>query len=643
MIIIGTAGHIDHGKTTLVTRLTGIETDRLQEERERGISIELGFAYFDLPSGARCGVIDVPGHEKFVRQMIAGAVGIDVVLLIVAADEGVMPQTREHLDICRLLGVRRGVTVITKTDLVDEEWLELVCEDVREFTEGTFLDGQPVLKWSAVDPDVARTFSEELFAYLQQVAQEPSGRDPSRPFKLSVDRAFSMRGFGTVVTGTVASGELGVGEEVEILPDSIRSRVRGIEVHGVSVDRVGPANRAAINLQGVEKADVHRSSVLVRRGELVPTSMLDATLTVLPNLDRPFEQRSKVLVHIGTAQLLGTVVLLDRDVAMPGEDALVQIRLEHPTVVLPDDPYILRGFEVLANYGKTQGGGRILDPHPIRHRTGRPEIARSLARLRSGSALERAEEIIRIAGHNGLGASELRRRCPLGVGAQTELTDALVAQRTAVRFEADEPTWVHQEAYQALSTKLLAELRGYHERHPARPGIPREELRGKIVHALDPRLFTRLSEDLAARSQIAIEADAVRLASFSPKLHTELQSACAAVLALFESAGGEPPLLADAVAKTGVGEPLVRQAIEVLAREGKLTRLKGDLWFARSAIDDVRAKLIAFLEANGEITTPQFKDLTGTSRKFTIPLGEFFDAEKLTLRVGDNVRRLRRR
>ena len=643
MIILGTAGHIDHGKTTLIRTVTGIDTDRLKQEKERGISIELGFAYFDLPNGVRAGVIDVPGHEKFVRQMIAGAVGVDVVLLVIAADEGVMPQTREHLDICRLLGVKNGLVVVTKTDLVDEEWLLLVEEDIREFVQDTFLEDAPLLHFSSALPEVVESFKRELEAVLVEMFPEPPKRDRTRPFKMPVDRVFSMKGFGTVVTGTVQSGELRVGEEVTLLPEGLRGRIRGIEIHSESVDKAHAGTRTALNIQGIEKSEAHRGSVLIRTGELVPTYMFDATLRILPNRGRPFEQRSKALVHTGTAQILSTVVLLDRATVEPGDDALAQVRLESPVVVLPGDPFILRGFEVLANYGKTEGGGRVLDPLPKKHRTTDTDAVRTLRVLREGDASAQVEEMVRQSGAEGISRSDLRRRTTAGRDELNRHIQRLLARGGAISYEAEDTSYVHTEAYEQLVDTLVRHTRSYHDKNPARPGIPKEELRGKVRYALDPRLFGHMLDSLQTKGRVVADGESVRLKGFTPRVTGQLQQAREALLRLYESANLEPPLHADATAHVGLPDSVVREAFDVLTREGMLVRVRGDLYFARSALDRLREQLVAFLEEHGEITTPQFKDMTGCSRKFSIPLGEFFDAEKLTLRVGDNVRRLRKK
>ncbi len=643
MLIVGTAGHIDHGKTTLIRALTGIDTDRLREEKERGISIELGFAWIDLPGGRRCGIIDVPGHERFVRQMIAGAAGIDVVLLVIAADEGVMPQTREHLDICRLLGVRRGAVVLTKTDLVEEDWLELVEEEVREFTAGTFLEGAPVFRFSAVDDAVAQAFRHELEDWLDTVEAEsgPSG-DIDAPFVLPIDRIFTIHGFGTVVTGTVLAGQIGTGDEVEVLPGGPRGRVRGIQVHERPVKSVGVGSRAALNILGVDRTTARRGQVVALAGALRPTSMFDASIELLEGTGRAFERRFKALVHAGTDQILATVAVLDAEMASEGDRVLAQVRLERPTVVRPGARFVLRGFEVLANYGKTFGGGIVLDPHPVKHRAGRPEVIEHLRALRDGDAPARLSALLAAAGPAGLARSELVRRARVPVGQLSSHLRAIEQRGDAYRFDVDEPTWVHREVWEQVQARCVEQVDAYHERYPSRPGISREELRGRAGRGVHPRLFALALDGLVQSGQLALHGDLVARPGYAPRVEGALLDAVERLTAICDAAGLQPPLLADIREELGVPEPLFREALEVAQRQGRVVRVTERLWFSAAALDELERRLVAFLEEHGEITTTQFKELTGTTRKYAIPLGEYFDARRVTVRVGDNVRRLRR-
>lgn len=641
MFIVGTAGHIDHGKTTLVTKLTGVQTDRLEEEQRRGISIELGFAHLSLPSGLRCGIIDVPGHERFVRQMIAGAVGVDVVLLVVAADEGVMPQTREHLDICRLLGVRRGRVVLTKVDLVDDEWLELVADDVMTACEGTFLEGTEPLYFSAVDEARSEPFRQTLLDYLETEVGARRFRDPSRPALLPVDRVFTIKGFGTVVTGTLASGALAVGDEVALHPLGTSTRVRGLQNHGESVEAVEAGGRVAVNLQGLEKSDIERGSCLVRAGELQATSMFDCTLTVLSHAERPVEARTKALVHVGTDQIAGTIVPLDRDAAWPGDEALAQIRLERPTVLLPGQPYVLRGFEVLQGYGKTFAGGRVLEPHPVKHKSGRESVIEELVTLRDGSPSDLLSVVLGRCAPDGADESTLLRRVSLGREALGDELRSLVSQGVVMSYVDEVTRYVRRSDFDEQANRAVELIAAYHDAHPARPGPPREEIRGQTRWGLGERLFARLISELEARGIVSSEADWLCLEGFEPKVTGRLKTLRDALAALYESALLQPPVLSEAQSTVQASDAEFKEVLDILQREDLLVRVKTDLFFWRPAIDDLRSRMVAFLDREGEITTAQFKELAGLSRKFSIPLQEFFDDAKVTIRSGDNVRKLR--
>ncbi|MCA9513406.1 MAG: selenocysteine-specific translation elongation factor, partial [Myxococcales bacterium] len=433
--VIGTAGHVDHGKTTLVRELTGIDTDRLDAEKARGISIELGFAWLPLGDarGGRAAIVDVPGHERFVRQMIAGAAGVDLVLLVVAADEGVMPQTREHLDICRLLGVRRGAVVLTKRDLVEPGFLELAQDDVREAVAGTFLEGAPIVPFAAGAPeDRARVAA--LVTELVGDAEDRgllAARSGDRPFKLSVDRAFSMRGFGTVVTGTTGAGEIAVGDAVAVCSGAgeIAARVRGIELHGEAVARVGRGARAALNLAGIDHGEVHRGDVIATPGALRATSMIDATLTALGTLPEPLRDGARALLHVGTAQVEATVALLGAAALAPGATGWAQLRLAEPRVVLPGERFVLRGFDALPGHGKTIGGGRALAASQRRHKRQSAEAVALCAALDGEDARAAARAWVAMAGEGGVATSALAPALPLDGAAIAVAVPGLVADR----------------------------------------------------------------------------------------------------------------------------------------------------------------------------------------------------------------------
>ena len=635
---MGTAGHVDHGKTTLIEHLTGIDTDRLKEEKERGISIELGFAWADLPGG-RVAVVDVPGHERFVRQMIAGAAGIDVVLLVVAADEGVMPQTNEHLDICQLLGVELGGIVITKTDLVDEEWLELVADDVATSVQGTFLEGAPVAYYARGDAEALDGVRGMLDDLLDRA--EASGRlaarGEDRPFKLSIDRVFTMRGFGTVVTGTTTAGRLSVGDTVSVLPRDLRGRVRGIQQHSDTATEVGPGVRAAVNVQGLDHDQVHRGDVLCSPGGLAPTSMFDGTFAAPARLEEPIPDRSRALIHIGTAQIEGTIAFMDRDALLPGERAPVQVRLDQPTTILPGESFIARGFAVLSGYGKTIGGGRALTPVTRRHRR-RDERERELVAALAGTdpramvvALARYEE------QRGLAEASLVRRLPLERTTVAGTIAALAADGALLRAGG---MLFHASVLDDLAPHAVEAVADYHAKRPALPGVSTEELRTRVREGLPTELLTALLRRLSDEGQVCVAGDVVSTPGFEPRRSAAQIEACERIARLLAEGGLTPERVQDLPEQLELPADRVTEALDLLLMDGAVIRVAQHLFYDAATIGRLQDALVAHLREHGTIDTGAFKELTGTSRKWTIPLQEYFDRIRLTLRVGDR-RRLR--
>ena len=636
--VVGTAGHVDHGKTTLVRHLTGIDTDRLEEEKARGISIELGFAPLDL-GPIRVAIVDVPGHERFVRQMIAGAAGIDLVLLIVAADEGVMPQTREHLDICELLGVRAGAVVITKTDLVDADWLELVTDDVRAAVGGTFLDGAPVALWSAGDPAAdarVKAVVADLVSALD-LAGRPSGRDPDRPFKLSADRAFTMRGFGTVVTGTTASGTLAVGDPVVLQPSGRTARVRGIQVHGEPAERVGPGVRAALNLQGVDATDVHRGEVVVAPGTLVPTSMFDATFVALHRLTAPVADRTKVLVHLGTAQVEGTIALIGAEAVAPGARAVVQLRLGQPLAILPGEPYVLRGFSVLPGYGKTIGGGLALAPDARRHRRTSARAGEVIQTLAGGDVAAAVHAWVDLNEQLGRLRAALPSELPWPARALDEAVSGLVASEALA--ERGGVLWSDRTVL-ALAERARDVLSAYHAERPSRPGLPEEEARTRLRGDLSPDLFAAVVAGGVAAGLVGRSGDHLHAAGFTPTLTPAQSDARGRVQAALAEGQLMPPRVQDLPEVTGLDAALVDEAVWLLVEDGEAVRVSRELVYLRRPLEALEVAMREYFAAHDTLDTAAFKDLTGASRKWTIPLSEYFDRSRVTVRVGD-LRRLR--
>lgn len=648
--VIGTAGHVDHGKTTLVRELTGIDTDRLPEEKARGISIELGFAWLPLagPRGGRAAIVDVPGHERFVRQMIAGAAGIDLVLLVVAADEGVMPQTREHLDICRLLGVRGGAVVLTKRDLVDAAFLELVREDVREAVAGTALEGAPVVPFAAGDAaDRARVAA--LVAELVDDAEARgllAARSADRPFKLSVDRVLSMHGFGTVVTGTTAAGELAVGDAVAVLSrgEVAVGRVRGIEVHGEAVARVGPGVRAALNLAGVDHDEVHRGDVIAAPGGLRATSMIDATVTALATLPTPIRAGAKALLHVGTTQVEATIALIGADALAPGDTGPAQLRLTEPRAVLPGERFVLSGFAALPGHGHTIGGGRALAASLERHKRRGAAAAALIAALDGDDAREAVRAWVGAAGEAGVPMSELAPALPFDGAAVEAALGALLAAGVVA---AGGGRLYGEAALAQVEERAVAVIRGFHAERPAARGLREEELRTRIRGSLAADLLGVVVARGVERGRFSREgaggagsASFVRLASFQPRRSADQDAATERVHEALRRGGLTPPRVQDLPGELRVPPPLVEEALSFLVDDGVAVRVSRELVFDRGALDGLEAQMRAHFAAHELLDTATFKEITGGSRKWVIPLSEYFDRVRLTVRVGD-ARRLR--
>jgi selenocysteine-specific elongation factor len=630
-LVIGTAGHIDHGKTALVHALTGIDTDRLPVEKARGITTELGFAHLDL-ADRRVAVIDVPGHERFVRSMVAGAVGIDLVMLVVACDEGVKPQTREHLAICQLLAVRRGIVVLTKADLVDDDWLALVRDDVAAAVAGTFLAGAPMIVVSAR----TGTGLLALRALIAGALADLAPRDDRGVLRVPLDRVFTVRGFGTVVTGTVASGRLATGDELVVLPRGTTTRARGLEVHGAAADEARAGNRAAVNLAGVATDEVRRGDVLAHPGAVVPSHILDVRFRLLATASAPLPRRSKLLIHHGTTQVLATLALLDGDTLAPGDEAVAQLRVDAatPLVALPGDPFLARGFVVQRDHGTTLGGGAVIRVLAPRARS--DAHAAQVRQLDTARLVDRVALDVRAAGPAGATARDLAHRTGLGIPALTPIVTAAIAAGDLVPIAASaggDPVFLHVTTVAELEQRLLDAL---DRSDPDRGGASREALRSTMPAALTARAYDTLVTALAARAAITVDGDVIA----RPRRSAPAPLAIDADLATrFRLWGVSPPGPRDVAAASGHGAAETRAALDRLLAAGTVRKVKPDLYVDGAVLDELRARLVAFLDQRGAITPQEWKELTGTSRKYSIPLAEYFDAEKLTLRVGDVRRR----
>jgi selenocysteine-specific elongation factor len=625
-IIVGTAGHIDHGKTALVKALTGIDTDRLKEEKERGISIELGFANLALSDDLHLGIVDVPGHERFVKTMLAGVGGIDLVILVIGADEGVMPQTREHLHICELLQVKRGLVALTKVDLVEPDWLEMVRADLQGFLSGTFLEGAPVISVSSVTGEGLPQLRTALGELARSV--EPKRRDGI--FRLPIDRVFTMKGFGTVVTGTLWSGTARVGDEVVVLPQGLRSRIRRLQVHGKTVEQAWAGQRTAVNLPGLEVEQLERGDLLAFPGSVKPTMAFDVSLALLKDAPRALRSRARARFHLGTSEVLARVVLLDREELNPGEETFAHIRLEGSAAGLAGDRYVLRSYSPAV----TIGGGSILDPTPPVRRRAKSQLLEHLGVLRSGTSAQQVERLLLQAGTVPVMLDALRAGASLGeatIAAElTRLVEAGAAVSLGVKGELG---YLHRSTHDRLATEILSRLEEFHRKEPLKDGLPKEELRSRLAH-IGSALFGRLLQDLVEQQMIAIDREKVRHYAHRPTLSAEEQGVKERLELVYREAGFQPPNPELALSRARGGKTGLA-IFHRLADEGALVKIKDDLYLHREHYERAKQALLDYLKVHPSITVPEFKDLLGVSRKFAIPFLEHFDSVKLTRRQGD--------
>ncbi len=627
-LILGTAGHVDHGKTALVKALTGVDTDRLKEEKERGITIELGFTSLDLPGGLRLGIIDVPGHEKFVKNMVAGAGGIDIVALVIAADEGVMPQTREHLEICSLLGTRYGLVALTKIDMVDTDWLLLVQEDVREFLKGSFLADAPIIPVSALTRQGLGDFVSTLESIASKVIESPD----SGIFRLPIDRVFTMRGFGTVVTGTIISGRLVNGENIEIMPRRIPAKVRGIQVHNQPAPAVEAGQRTAVNLQGIDKESVERGEVLVHAGIFEPGNRLDVRLEYLSSTPKKLKNRALLRFHCGTAETICRVVLLEGEEMTPGSEAYAQIVLEKPHIAMSGDRFVLRSYSPV----RTVGGGKVLDPLAEKHKKSQSQAVEEMKALDTAAAPERAALIIHRSGMAGISALQLAVRAGLAPIETEELLTSMVAAGQCIPLEKEWQRLVSSELYSRLKENLVEEIKKYHLSNPLKTGISREELRSGFGYGVDPRLFAAAIKDLEDSRRVFLDRDVVRLPLHKVDLKGDLDDIRSRILGAYAGAQLSPPTHKELLENFGDKKRQAEDVLKVMLNDGLLVKVSEDLYYSREVLEKIKKDYHGLLVRKGKANPASFKELTGLTRKFIIPLMEYFDKIKFTIRVGDS-------
>lgn len=627
-VIVGTAGHIDHGKSALVEALTGTHPDRLEEEKRRGITIDLGFAFLEL-DGIRLGFVDVPGHERFVRNMLAGVGGFDLVVLVIAADESVMPQTREHFDICRLLGIPRGLVALTKSDLVDADVLGLVRLEIEDLVRGSFLENAPIV------PVSARTGAglDALKSELRKVALGVPARDPACHFRLPIDRAFAIKGFGTVVTGTLISGSLHLEDEAELLPEGQRVRVRGLQSGGKHLEQATAGMRTAVNLAGIEHADVQRGMVLAPPGVFEPARRLDARVTLLASA-RPIVRRTRVHLHQGTSETLADLVLLDRAELAPGDSALAQLRLREPASVLPGDRFILRQFSPVV----TIGGGVVLHNAAARHRLRDAAVLARLAAIEHGTREQVLAALLQ-ADPRGLGLRRVLARTGWLESEARAVAQALEREGKAfVVKDAGEGSLllVAAEHRTALEQRLRKEVESFHQKNPLAEGISKEELRTRVSRLAGPALFRAALDGLAAAGELRIAGDLVKRAGREIALSADEALAKEQIEQAFAKAGLAVPALKEVLARLPVEPKRAQKLLQLLLREQILEKISEDLIFHRTALAELRGMLVKYKKERGErLAIAAFKELTGITRKYAIPLLEYLDRTRVTRRAGD--------
>ncbi len=635
-IIIGTAGHIDHGKTALVQALTGTNADRLPEEKKRGITIDLGFAELDLGK-VRIGFVDVPGHEKFVKNMLAGASGIDLVALVVAADEGVMPQTREHFEICRLLETKQGLIILTKKDLVDEEFLELVKLDVAELVEGSFLEDSPVLAVSSKTGEGI----DELKKVLAETASQIPTRKNEIVSRLPIDRTFSIKGFGTVVTGTLATGEIETGSEMELLPNGKKVRVRGVQTHGKDVERAKAGKRTAVNLGGIDYYQIERGMVLAESNTLRSTQIIDAEVEVLKDSKHSLKSRQRVRVHIGTVEALARIEVLNesREIKQ-GEKNFVQIRLEMPIIAIPSERFILRQYSPQI----TIAGGKVIDAQAQKRR--RKELNEFRNYL---SNLLKAEEendksillklFLETASEKGLSLNDLQARTGWRIEILQNAINENIEKKAVIKAEN---LYVARTPFDELKEQVLKEIENHHELEPLSKGILRETLREKTAAHISLDIFKTVLDYLSDEEKIIVEKDTVKSSSHNHELSNEEKVVKENLSRIYTQADLQVPTLEnalnEAIRGTKITSENARKIFQILVNSNEVLKVTEDLYFRKESIETLTKKIKNYADTETEnrlIGVPEFKEIAGISRKYAIPLLEYFDSEKITRRAGN--------
>jgi selenocysteine-specific elongation factor len=615
-VILGTAGHIDHGKSALVKALTGIDPDRLKEEKERGMTIDLGFADLKYQDGLTVGIVDVPGHEKLVRNMLAGAGGIDLVLFVIAADEGIMPQSREHLYICDLLKIKSGLIAVTKVDLVDKDWLELIKDDVQSFVKGTFLEKAPILYVSSKTHFNIDLLKEKI----REVALKVEPKSTKGLFRLPIDRVFTLKGFGTIVTGTAFSGSISTGDAVDILPSGIKSKVRGLHSHGRPIKTAYAGQRVAINLQGVDKEEIKRGDSIVVPDRFIPTNMIDAKLELLPNVPS-LKNRDVVHLHLGTSENMARIVLYGRNKLNAGEHCYCQLRLQEPVIAMSGDRYIIRRFSPV----ETVGGGEIFDP--TSYKMSHKKSIEELEIFETGILTEKIALKIKRSGIQGINTSLIEGWVNADYESIKEAIESLKKEGAIKQFEN---MLIHKNLFDSFREIINKLLKDFHERNPLKPGIQKEELRSHIN--LKPKLFDQL---IAALEDVIVAKDMVRLLTFNTTLSKEDETLKMNVLKILHDAGFQPLTVDELSQCLRVDQKYLLDMLRLMVNEGSLIKINDSLYITSSIYKKMMELLKDFSSRKTEMLVSEFREVLGTSRKYALPFLEYLDSHQITKRTDD--------
>ncbi len=631
-IILGTAGHVDHGKTSLIRALTGIETDRLKEEKKRGITIELGFAYLDLECGHRVGIVDVPGHERFIRNMVAGAAGMDMVAFIIAADEAIMPQTKEHLDICKLIGLKNGIIVLNKIDLVDDEWLEMVEEDIRDFFQDSFLAEAPIVKVSAVQGKGI----DELKNTINQKISLLDFKEEFGPFRMPVDRVFTMKGFGTVVTGTALNGRISIGDEICFYPSGLKANIRGIQTHGRNMEIIEAGHRTAINLQGISQEEINRGDMAATPDSMTTSTLLDARLYYLDNNDKKLKNRTLVRLHIGTREIMARVILTEQSSLEAGDEGNIQLLLQEPAPTWIGDRFIIRSYSPAA----TIGGGTILNNDPPKRKRSKKEDKEKNKDIFSvylnGSDEEKMLLFLEEKGMQGCSSQELSSRLGIFGKKLKKLLQQPLSNGKIVVVDSEKQQLVSGKTIEMLTDDIINKLEKYHEDNPLKKGIVKEELRNLLKGKINQKTFNFALAQLSKKNKIIIDEAEIRLSGHEVELQVDQQEIEDKLIEIYETAQLRPENIKNISNHfPDIAKKQVMEVLNLLINKGLIIKVNNTLYFHHSHIETLQDKLVNFIKEEGEIDAPRFKEMTGLSRKYSIPLLEYFDKIKLTVRIGD--------